>query len=121
MVGGLDAQVETKPTSVDDSANFDTELEEIVVRGQRGGPWGDLRTRDRDVFGEVRALEFDCAEGSERVDYVPGVDWTLPSDRSACVLQVSAKERHDVQGLRVLSGAFGGYCFRSSLMSTATS
>ena len=45
-----------------------------------------------DVFGEVRALEFDCAEGSERVDYVPGVDWTLPSDRSACVLQVNAKK-----------------------------
>jgi hypothetical protein len=240
--GGLDAQVETKPTSVDDSANIGTELEEIIIRGQQGPRWGDLRTeieraqealfarfneinstddfdivcrgyrgssygkaclsnsardfqnrigpadfrgdfglvqllihqaalRERelndelrrlttsdeqlqqvvaglgqaqlaydlsvgtktlsrqvsatlgelpydaeelfevimgndpwrhrltqrtftiaDVFGEVRRLWLECAEGNERIDYEIGVDWTVPSDRSACVLQVNAKK-----------------------------
>jgi hypothetical protein len=244
MEGGLDAQVQTQPTSVDNSANVETELEEIVIRGQRGTPWGDLREeikraeealfarfndinstddfdircttdtstpyrrirrcmsnsarafrnrigtaqargdasvvellaqqavrRERelndemrrltltdeqlnqaaaglgqaqktydlrvgnktlsrqvsamlgelpydadllfevimgnqpwrhpltqrtftiaDVFGEIRRLEFECAEGRDRVDYEIGVDWTLPSNRTACMLQVSAKK-----------------------------
>ena len=43
LAGGSAAQVQTKPTSVDDSANVETELEEIVIRGERGSPWGELR------------------------------------------------------------------------------
>lgn len=244
MVGGLQAQLQSEPTSVDDSASVETELEEIVIRGQRRPPWGELRLeiaraqeaiyarfneinstddfdidcwndtstkhrrnrlcrsnsardfqnrigpavvrqdfglvqllahqaveRERqlndelrqlattdeqlkqavaglgqaqmaywlsagnrtlsrqvsatlgelpydaerlfevimgndpwrhplarrkftiaDVFGEVRNLGVECAEGRERIDYEIGVDWVLPSDHSACVLQVNAKK-----------------------------
>ena len=45
-----------------------------------------------DIFGEIRELEFQCAEGRERIDYVLGVEWTVPSNRSDCVLQVEAKK-----------------------------
>jgi hypothetical protein len=44
------------------------------------------------VFGEVRKLELECAEGRERLDYAIGVDWTLPTGRNDCILQVSARE-----------------------------
>ena len=45
-----------------------------------------------DVSGEIRKLEFDCAGGNERVTYEMGVDWTLPSNLTNCVLQVNAKK-----------------------------
>ena len=45
-----------------------------------------------DVSGEIRKLEFDCAQGNERIDYEMGVDWTLPANRTDCVLQVDAKK-----------------------------
>lgn len=43
MAGGIAAQVQTQPTAVDDSANVETELEEIVIRGRRSPVWGALR------------------------------------------------------------------------------
>jgi hypothetical protein len=44
------------------------------------------------VFGEVRKLEVECAEGNQRVDYVVGVDWTVPTDWTSCILRVAAKK-----------------------------
>jgi len=45
-----------------------------------------------DVLGEVRKLEVECAEGSQEIDYQSGVDWTVPSGWSSCMLQVAAKK-----------------------------
>jgi hypothetical protein len=43
------------------------------------------------VFGELRKIEVECAEGSQRIDYEFGVEWTVPNSWSSCVLQVNAK------------------------------
>ena len=73
---------------------YDAELLFEVTMGN--DPWQHRLTHRTftiaDVFGEIRKLEVECAEGSERIDYEIGVDWTVPSDRSACVLQVHAKK-----------------------------
>jgi hypothetical protein len=44
------------------------------------------------VYGEIGKLELECAEGDERLDYMAGVDWTVPDNRTACLLEVSAKK-----------------------------
>jgi hypothetical protein len=73
---------------------YDAELLFEVVMGNQ--PWRHpLAQRTftlADVSGEIRRLALECAEGSERLAYETGVDWTLPSDRTACTLQVSAKK-----------------------------
>jgi hypothetical protein len=60
FAGRVDAQIQTQPTAVDDSAEVDTELEEIVIRGQRGAPWGELRTEieraERVVFARFNEI-----------------------------------------------------------------
>ena len=43
------------------------------------------------VFGELRKIEIECAEGDQRIDYELGVEWTVPNSWTSCVLQVNAK------------------------------
>jgi len=43
------------------------------------------------VTGHIRKLSVDCDQGSERIDYEAGLDWTLPNGWSGCTLQVGAK------------------------------
>jgi len=43
------------------------------------------------VFGEIRKIEIECADGKQRLDYEIGVEWTVPNSWSSCVLQVRAK------------------------------
>jgi len=43
------------------------------------------------VSGEIHKLRLDCEQGSSAIEYQAGVDWTLPSGRSACKLRVDAK------------------------------
>jgi hypothetical protein len=73
---------------------YDAERLFEVIMGN--DPWRHPLTQRTftiaDVFGDVRRLGLECTEGTERIDYEIGVDWTVPSDRSACVLQVSAKK-----------------------------
>ena len=45
-----------------------------------------------DVLGEVHRITVECAEGRRRIDYESGVDWTVPNDWTACILQVNAKK-----------------------------
>jgi hypothetical protein len=73
---------------------YDAELLFEVIMGN--DPWHHPLTQRTftiaNVFGEIDRLELECAEGRERIDYVAGVDWTLPDNRSACLLQVTAKK-----------------------------
>jgi hypothetical protein len=73
---------------------YDAKLLFEVIMGNN--PWRHPLTQRTftiaDVFGEIRKLEFDCAEGRERVDYEIGVDWRVPGDRTPCMLQVNAKK-----------------------------
>lgn len=73
---------------------YDAERLFEVIMGN--DPWRHPLTQRTftiaDVFGEIRKLGLECSEGSERIDYEVGVDWTVPSDQSACVLQVHAKK-----------------------------
>ena len=43
------------------------------------------------VFGDVRKLEVECAEGKQRLDYVAGLDWSVPGNWTDCAVQVNAK------------------------------
>jgi hypothetical protein len=65
---------------------------EVVMGNQ---PWSHRLTQRTftiaNVFGEIRKLQLDCAEGSQRLDYEIGLDWTVPSSWRSCVLQVNAK------------------------------
>lgn len=65
---------------------------EVVMGNQ---PWSHRLTQHTftiaNVFGEIRKLQVDCAEGSQRIDYEIGVDWTVPHNWRSCVLQVNAK------------------------------
>jgi hypothetical protein len=40
--------------------------------------------------GDVHDLTITCEHGSERLDYQPNSEWTVPSDYGACKLQVDA-------------------------------
>jgi hypothetical protein len=73
---------------------YDAEQLFEVIMGN--DPWRHPLTQRTftiaDVSGEIRKLEVECAEGSERIDYEIGIDWMVPSDRGACELQVHAKK-----------------------------
>lgn len=45
-----------------------------------------------EVYGEIRKVQVECAEGIRRLDYEAGVDWTVPSGWSGCILKVSARK-----------------------------
>ncbi|HEX5418884.1 MAG TPA: hypothetical protein VFY39_02715 [Gammaproteobacteria bacterium] len=37
-------------------------------------------------------MKIECDEASRRIDYEFGIDWTLPSNWTSCVLQINAKK-----------------------------
>jgi hypothetical protein len=73
---------------------YDAKLLFEVIMGE--DPWRHPLTQRTftiaNVYGEIGDLALECAEGNERIDYVAGVDWTVPGNRSACLLQVTAKK-----------------------------
>jgi hypothetical protein len=73
---------------------YDAKLMFEIITGNN--PWRHSPTEHTftiaNVFGEVRKLAIECAEGNRRIDYEIGVDWTVPSDWSACTLEVKAKK-----------------------------
>jgi hypothetical protein len=42
------------------------------------------------VFGDIRGMEMTCGRQSERLDYEPGREWTLPDVSGPCTLLVKA-------------------------------
>jgi hypothetical protein len=87
----LSRQVSAAPG---DELPYDAELLFEVIVGN--DPWRHPLTQRTftiaNVFGDIRKLALECAEGSERVDYVAGVDWSVPGNWTTCLLQVTAKE-----------------------------
>jgi hypothetical protein len=72
---------------------YDAKLMFEVIMGS--DPWKHPLTERTftiaNVFGEVRKMEIECAEGKQRIDYQAGLDWSVPDHWSDCVLQVRAK------------------------------
>jgi hypothetical protein len=58
-------------------------------------PWSHALTQHSftiaQVTGEIRSIDLDCDEGSERLEYEADVDWTIPSGWNACILRVRAQ------------------------------
>jgi hypothetical protein len=81
-------------SAISGSLPYEAELIFEIIVGNE--PWRHRLTRHTftiaHVFGEIRRLRVECAEGSRQLDYEIGVDWTLPSGWSSCVLQVNAKK-----------------------------
>jgi hypothetical protein len=81
-----------KVTPASGELPYDARLMFDVVMGNQ--PWRQVLTEDTftiaNVFGEIRKVELECEEGSQRIDYEIGVDWTVPSDWGVCFLQVNA-------------------------------
>jgi hypothetical protein len=73
---------------------YDAKLMFEVIMGNN--PWRHVLTQRTftiaNVFGDVRKVSVECDEGSRRIDYEIGVDWTVPTDWSACTLEVKAKK-----------------------------
>jgi hypothetical protein len=81
-------------TAASGSLPYDAALLFEVVMGNE--PWSHRLTQHTftiaNVYGNVRHLTVECAEGRRRIDYEIGVDWTIPRDWTACMLQVHAKK-----------------------------
>jgi hypothetical protein len=73
---------------------YDARLMFEVVTGN--DPWIHRLTERTftlaNVFGEIRKVEIECAEGKQRIDYETEVDWTVPDGWSACSVYVRAKK-----------------------------
>ena len=81
-------------TAASGTLPYDAELMFEIIMGNH--PFRHRLTQQTftiaDVLGEIRKLQLQCAEGSQRIEYESGVDWTVPSGWSACTLQVNAKQ-----------------------------
>ena len=81
-------------TAVIGTLPYDANLMFEIIMGNN--PWRHPLTEHTftiaNVFGEVRKITVECAEGRRRIAYEPGADWTVPSDWSSCTLEVNAKK-----------------------------
>lgn len=72
---------------------FDAEAVFEVRIGRK--PWThDLTQRTftiARVYGEIRDMEVECADGAEKLEHEAGVEWTLPESWGPCTLVVDAK------------------------------
>jgi hypothetical protein len=94
MTGRWDRMtLERELVGAEDGLPFDAERVLEVKIGT--DPWSHaLRHRTFTIArlsGEIRNLDLACDGDSERLDYEPGVDWTIPSGWSGCILRVRAK------------------------------
>jgi hypothetical protein len=59
-------------------------------------PWSHfLRQRTftiANLFGEIREMEVECAEGSKRIEFEAGFEWTVSPEWSGCFLEVDGKK-----------------------------
>jgi hypothetical protein len=59
-------------------------------------PWSHfLRQRTFTIahlFGEIRGIEVECAEGSKQIEFEAGVEWTVSREWSGCFLEVDGKK-----------------------------
>jgi hypothetical protein len=81
-------------TAVIGTLPYDAKLMFEVIMGNN--PWQHHLTEHTftiaNVFGEIRKVAVECAEGHRRIDYEIGLDWTVPGEWSGCTLEVNAKK-----------------------------
>jgi hypothetical protein len=44
------------------------------------------------LLGEIREMEVECAEGSKRIEFETGAEWTVSQEWSGCFLEVDGKK-----------------------------
>jgi hypothetical protein len=91
MVEGIETMSRAAPAGLELPYGAKLMFEVIIGAEPWNHPLTERTFTFANVFGELGKVKVECAEESQRIDYEPGIEWTVSSSWGSCVLQVNAK------------------------------